>query len=346
MNSSKNQPVLITILLVGMLILAFFIMLPYLTAIILAMVLAIVCEPLYLRIKKVVRINWIASLAMTLCVLIIFLLPLSFFGTLVFNEARDMYIGSIEGADLDTVGGLPSLVQQYVARHIPTLAGTLDVAQYTQDVLAWVVQNVGGVFSSIVQGVVTFALSLFIFFYFLKDQKLFEQFLSRFSPLTEENTNKIVDKIKRSVNSVVGGSLVVAVLQGIVTGCGFALFGIPNPALWGGIAVVAALVPTFGTSLVVVPAIVYLFANHHIGAAIGLLAWGFLAVGMLDNFLGPQLVKRGTKVHPLIVLLSVLGGVGIFGPIGFIMGPLVFSLLFALLEMYRETWHEEARHTI
>lgn len=340
MNSSKKQPVLITVLLVGVLILAFFIMLPYLTAIILAMVLAIICEPLYLWIKRIVRINWLASLIMTIGVLIIFLLPLSFFGTLVFNQARDLYMRTIDGSDVSAVGGLPVLVQEYVAQHIPSLAGTLDVAQYTQNVLAWMVQNVGSIFSTIVQGIVTFALSLFIFFYFLKDQSLFTHFLARFSPLTNDYTNTIITKIKRSVNSVIGGSLIVALLQGIVTGIGFWIFGVPSPALWGGIAMVAALVPTLGTSLVVAPAVIYLFLSGDIGMTLGLLLWGILAVGMIDNILHPQLVKRGAKIHPLIVLLSVLGGVGLFGPIGFILGPLVFSLLFALLEMYRESWSD------
>jgi len=87
--------------------------------------------------------------------------------------------------------------------------------------------------------------------------------------------------------------------------------------------------------LVIIPAVLYLWLSGGVGYALGLLVWGMVAVGLLDNFLGPQLVKKGTHIHPLLILLSVLGGVSFFGPLGFILGPLVFSLLFAMLEIYK-----------
>ena len=126
----------------------------------------------------------------------------------------------------------------------------------------------------------------------------------------------------------------MALIQGILTAVGFTFFGIPNATLWGSVAAITALIPGIGTALVLLPAILYLYFSGETLFAVGLLLWGMTAVGLVDNFLGPKLVERGMRLHPFLILLSVLGGVGFFGPLGFLLGPLVLSLLFALIEIY------------
>jgi len=138
-----------------------------------------------------------------------------------------------------------------------------------------------------------------------------------------------------SIRSIIGGSIVVAICQGIVSGIGFAIFGIPNPALWGTLAGLAALIPGVGTSLILIPAVVYAFVAGSLFHGIGLGIWGLTAVGLLDNFLSPKLIGGGLKIHPLIVLFSIIGGLTFFGPEGFLLGPLTISLLMALLGIYR-----------
>src|SRR6185295_6432156 len=121
------------------------------------------------------------------------------------------------------------------------------------------------------------------------------------SPLADNYDEKIFKKLKQAIRSVVVGSLVVGVIQGTLTGLGFFIFGVPNPALWGSIAVVAALIPGIGTSLVLIPGILYLFfVSTHLHA-LGLLIWGILAVGLIDNLLGPMLVNRGVHIHPFLI---------------------------------------------
>ena len=115
---------------------------------------------------------------------------------------------------------------------------------------------------------------------------------------------------------------------------GIWIFGIPNATLWGSIAAIAALIPSVGTSLVVLPGVLYLFLFGERFAALGLMIWGMTAVGLIDNILGPHLMKRGIAIHPFFILLSVLGGLGLFGPVGFLIGPLILALLFALLDIY------------
>jgi predicted PurR-regulated permease PerM len=116
------------------------------------------------------------------------------------------------------------------------------------------------------------------------------------------------------------------------------IFDIPAPAVWGAVAAIAAFIPGIGTSLVIVPGIIYLLLTGNTAYAIGLAIWGAVAVGLIDNVLGPHLVNKGVHIHPFLILVSVLGGLSTFGPIGFILGPLVLALLFALLEVYRTSF--------
>jgi predicted PurR-regulated permease PerM len=154
------------------------------------------------------------------------------------------------------------------------------------------------------------------------------------SPLPDKYDSRVIQRLHDAINSVVRGALLIALIQGIVSGVGLSIFGVPNAVLWGSLAVIAALIPYVGTAAVITPAVVYLFLIDRTGAAIGLAIWGVVAVGLMDNFLGPRLVNRGIKLHPVVILLAVLGGLVFFGPLGYILGPLVVSLLFALLDIY------------
>jgi predicted PurR-regulated permease PerM len=206
---------------------------------------------------------------------------------------------------------------------------------YAQKTGSWFVEHAGPFF----QGVAQFALAIFLWFlsvyYFLKEGHRIKALLVKFSPLSDRYDLEIVNRVVTSVKSVIGGSLIVALLQGILAGVGFAIFGIPTPAIWGLIAVFAALVPTIGTALVTFPAVAFLVLVGNNLAALGLLIWGILIVGGIDNIVRPKLLERGVKVHPLLILLSVLGGLAFFGPVGFLTGPIIVSLLSEFLTIYQ-----------
>ncbi|MDP3956663.1 MAG: AI-2E family transporter, partial [bacterium] len=133
---------------------------------------------------------------------------------------------------------------------------------------------------------------------------------------------------------VIKGTLVIAVIQGIVAGTGFLLFNIPNPAFWGSLVVLSSLIPIVGTWLVVAPAVAYLLFTGQTALGISLAVWSVILVNLIYNVLSPQLMRRGNHIHPFVILLSVLGGIVIFGPIGFILGPFIIALLVSLLHIY------------
>jgi predicted PurR-regulated permease PerM len=137
----------------------------------------------------------------------------------------------------------------------------------------------------------------------------------------------------------------LALIQGTLVAFGFLVIGIDRAVLWGTLASVGALMPGIGTTIVTGPAIVYLFATGEIVSAVILLLYASLVVGLVDNFLGPYLIGRQNNMHPFIILIAVLGGISAFGPIGFIVGPVIVTLFFILLEIYNQYIIKEQRIT-
>ncbi|MEK7212128.1 MAG: AI-2E family transporter [Patescibacteria group bacterium] len=318
------------------LLLNFFVFLPYLSAILIAAVFAIIFRPLYEQFLKITfGGEGVAALLTILTVLFIVLAPLMFFSIQIFQEASNLYFRL---TDTGTTQSL-RVLEQYFSKYMPGIS--LNFGEYLKYALTWLLENLGVVFSSLAQVFLTVFLGMVGMYYLLKDGPRFWDKIVSLIPLEERYAQMIANRLETTVNAVIKGSLMTAVIQGIVAGMGFWIFGVPNPAFWGSFTVLAALVPAVGTSLVVGPAIIYLFLVNQAGAGFGLLIWGMVAVGLIDNFLSPQFMRRGIKIHPFLILLSVLGGITFLGPIGFLAGPLSLSLLFALLDIYP---HLVAKH--
>lgn len=320
-------------------IVAFLILFPYLGAAILAATFAIIFHPLFERISKLLRgLRGLAAGVTLLLVLVIVLLPLVFIGAQVFEDARALYAHITTRGVVDVATNLlPDRLERIV------LESSFDINAELGKVLSSAVAGLGPIFTGTVGFLVNFFIFLIIFYYLLKDGKAFKDWVISFSPLSDIYDDKIIDRMKGTVNGVIRGSLVVAIIQGVIAGLGYLIFGVPNAAFWGSVTAISALIPGIGTSLILVPAIIYLFVAGSTTGALGLLIWGMVAVGLIDNFLGPRLMQRGSNLHPLLMLLSVIGGISLFGPLGFLMGPLIFSLFFSLLDIYNTANLEEKK---
>ena len=335
MNSKNTQIYFLLILLLGILSLSFFIFYPFFTIILLAVVLSVTFQPVYKKFLHLTRERrGLAALLTTFIIVLVILIPVSLLGIQIVQEAQRIYL-SLEGAGRDELVTAAHGVMDRFLGYLPTsVQFSVDVQQYAKLGASWLAQNIGGIFSSTAKLLASFFIFLITLFYMLKDGQGFKKTLIDISPLANTNDEMIVHKLELAINSVMKGTLIIALIQGALTGIGFTLFGVPNAVLWGTVAAIAALIPGIGTTLVLVPAIVFLFLTDKSLPALGLLLWGGIAVGLIDNILGPKLVGKGIKLHPLWILLSVLGGVALFGPIGFLMGPLTLSFLFALLDIY------------
>lgn len=342
MVNTTGQNYFLLALLLGAIVLTALIFLPFFTPLVLAAVCAVVLHPLY---RHLVTYSGgresLAALATVFISILLILIPLFFIGFQILREAQQLYdsygdIG-IEGAINSVVGVLAPAADSIVPGSGESIANlSVEIDTYAQEALAILVQRLGGVFS----GLATLLLAFFIFFitlyYLLRDGKMLLAKLIDLSPLKNRDDRAIVDRLDLAVNSVVKGMLAVALIQGVLSGIGFAIFGVPHPVLWGLVAAFAALIPAFGTALVLVPAVIFLALSGDVAPAVGLAVWGSVVVGLVDNFLSPYFMSRGMHLHPLLVLLSVLGGLIFFGPVGIFLGPLSVSLLIALLSLYSD----------
>ena len=324
---------LLTLVLVA--ILSFLVFLPFLSTLVLAATFAVVVYPIHKKVLKFFRgRKTIASFATLFCLVAIIIVPLFLITAQVFNETTSAYYHM---ASKDTTLSLTlDSVQERINSKIEGVfpGVTIDIRNYITSASEWALKNMGNFFSSTISVGIHLFLGIFALFYFIKDGRRFIDLFQDITPFPREHTDLIIKKLRLSIRSIIGGSIVVALCEGVASGIGYTIFGLPNPTLWGVVTGLAALVPGLGTSLILVPAIAYLFITGTLFQGIGMTLWGLLSIGLIDNFLAPKLIGGGLDIHPLLVLFSIIGGLSFFGPEGFLLGPLTISLLFALFEIF------------
>lgn len=333
----KFQIYFFTAAFLAVLVLAFFIFLPFLVPLSIAATLAVLFHKFHERLAHMLGgRRGLAAFFTVVAVIIVIILPLFFIGKLVIQEAV-VFSGQLGSGGSGGISGALSSAQERLAVYFPGVS--LNLNEYLRLGADWISQNTGTFFAGVAMVTINFLLSAFIgiiaFYYFLKDGKELIKAIVSLSPLPDNRDIEILNKLETTIVSVVRGSLVIAVVQGILAWLGLSIFGVPSPAFLGATAALTSLIPGVGTALVMIPAIIYLFLTSTVGYALGLLVWQIVVVSLVDNMLSPMLIRRGMKVHPLLILLSVMGGLVFFGPVGFLLGPLVLSLLFAMIEIYK-----------
>lgn len=317
------------------LLFAFLIFRPFWIILILGISFSIVLYPLYSKLNKKMP-NWIASFFTIVFFMIVLCIPLFGIGITIFNQSQDLY-GAV--ADNRNIGPFLDTLDTTINKYLPE-GINFDTQAKTNEFISYASKSIAGIFSTTLYTIFSFILLLLIMFNFLVNGEKWKKELIILSPLNDKDDEKIMNKLSHSVNAVIKGSLLIAVIQGTLMGLGLFIFGVPNSALWGVIASIFSLVPTIGTSIVSIPAIIFLIITGEPGNAIGLLIWSIVAVGMIDNLLSPIIV--GSKIHipPFFILFSVLGGISLLGPVGILVGPITISLLYTLISIYRNEFKQ------
>lgn len=317
------------------------IFLPYMGALFLALILSVIFNPLYLRLRKLtLGRNSLASF-LTVCVVsILILVPLGFLAYFLFQEVKALYGYFTDGGGSVVWADYLGRIQGWLGNILPdnlvpeTTIG--DLENYLNNFYQWIGNHFQTIFNnavSVVGNIFVFILGLYFFF---RDGDKFRKTILKLSPLNDKYDETILKRMAISVESVVKGSLFVAILQGLLTSLGLWMFDVPSPVLWGMVTVLVSLVPSVGTAITIIPAVLFVALTDGWLPSLGLLAWGVFIVGTVDNLLRPLILERGIPIHPFLILLSVFGGLGLFGAIGFLVGPIILSLLFVLMEIYSD----------
>lgn len=324
------------ILLFAVFIFSFLIFRPFWIVLVLGISFSIVLYPVYEWFNKRKLPDWLSSFLTVLFFIIIIGIPLFGISLLVFNQSQDAYQMIINNVhSLSFIDSINNSINRILPEGV-----SFDLYEKISSFISFITNNIANIFTSTLSAILSSILTLLSIFYFLKDGTHWKKAIKVLSPLSDVDDEKIIKKLARAVNGILKGYLLVALIQGTLISLGFAFFGIPNPALWGLVAMIAALIPTIGTGLVSIPAIIFLFMTGNTMESIGLLIWAVAIVGTIDNILNPIIVGNKINLPPLLILFSVLGGISLLGPIGILIGPLTISLLYTLISIYRNEFKQ------
>jgi predicted PurR-regulated permease PerM len=217
-------------------------------------------------------------------------------------------------------------------------AQDVDLRSLIDDVVSrtggFIAARVGGLLADIVVLFFHLFVTLFALFFFLRDADRIMLEVRRALPFEESRRERIIQQTRDFVYASIAAGLMIAALQGLAGGLVFALLGLAAPMFWGVIMGFLALLPLVGTWVVWLPAAISLVAMGQVAKGIVLIVLGGTVVASIDNILRPAVLSGHTQMNGLLMFLSLLGGVSVFGLLGLVLGPLVAAVVIGLFDAY------------
>lgn len=321
-----------------------FLLRSFLMPILLASVFTGLTYPVYAWILSKVKKPVFAALLTILALMIILVVPFIAVGSIAYQEAVTFF----KSMDLDTwrsqldtfVQGFrdrfPSLLQRINTQNLTSMAisGLQNTGQF-------ILKHSADISLSLANNVLSFFLTLFIMFYFYLDGPRILERIIKWSPLKDEYERILIAKFVSVSKGTLKGILVIGIIQGILGALLFWAVGLPSPVFLGVLMVFASIVPAVGTAAIWGPAALVLLIQGRYGAGLTVVLCGAIVIGSVDNFVRPILVGKDIKMHDLLVLLSTLGGLGMFGLSGFIIGPIIASMFLSIWNIFEEVFADE-----
>ena len=306
--------------------------------------------PLHVRLTKLLGGNeTLSAAALTVGVLGVVIVPLTVMGVMLVREA-----GAAEHAIRVWIagGGLQHLPDQLAT--VPLIGGwlrtlasssSLQALSTEQSVVAGVkalsqflVGQMGDLLLNALILNTDFFIMLLVLFFLFKDGRQWLAALYELIPMEESHKHKVVARLDQTIRAVVKGMLVTAIVQGVLAGLAYLVLGVPFPMVLTALTIILAPIPFGGTALIWGPVVLYLFWVGPIGKALVMLAWGIGVVSMVDQILRPWLIGQQVQIPVLLLVLSVLGGLALYGLLGLFVGPILVSLLMTAVQIYREEY--------
>lgn len=312
----------------------------FLLAVFMAAVLAGLLHPLYRRVLK-----WmggrkgLAAGGTVFLGLVLVIIPGMLFLGLVVSEASQMTESAKEWlvAQEDSSAGLQQRLAEnpHLKKLVPYQDEIIEKAgQLAAKAGGWVTQGL----AAGVKGTASFFLTIFVMLYamsyFLTDGRELLNSTLRYTPLSKDDQARLLGTFVSVTRATLKGKVVIGIVQGGLAAASFWLAGIEGVFFWGTVMAVLSVIPALGTAIIWVPAVIYLAINGQTGAAIGVGLWCALVVSTIDNFLNPILIGKDAQMPDLLVLLTTLGGLAVFGVPGMIIGPIIGSLSVAIWELW------------
>jgi len=312
-------------------VVSFLIIKPFVTALLTGIVFSYIFYPVYLKINKRIHSKNISAFIVSILVILVITLPLFFILNTISKEAYATYLLTKQ-----KTLGVQSLSSEClqsdkasckIINYFQDKADDPQIKYYLDTTIKSAATKITGIISNILFSIPLFILhmfiTLFVTFFLFKDGELLIDKVKKVMPLKEKHTKQVFEKLNNMTYAVVYGSLIIAFIQGTLGGIGFFIFGLPAPFLWGLVMVFASLIPYVGSSIIWFPAALLLMFNGYIELetnliikGVLLMIYGIFVVGTIDNILKPKIIGEKGGLHPVLVLLGVVGGLQFLGFIG------------------------------
>ncbi|MDV7142076.1 AI-2E family transporter [Tropicimonas sp. TH_r6] len=314
----------------------------FLIALIMAAIVAELTRPLFRRIRDGLggRRNLSSAITMAM-ILVLVIFPVTLIASAAAEQAFALSRSIVSMVNRVTENSLDARIPDWVPyqEHLDGMGP--EIANKIADIVTAIARYTVTTLSQVTRGTARFFLDTFIFlyalFFFLQmDTPVMKQIL-RFTGLAPTTQRKIADRAISVSRATIKGTLVIGIVQGVLGGVGFYVAGIEGATFWGVVMGIVSIIPGIGPSLVLTVGVIYLAAIGETGPAIGLALWAGLVVTTIDNILRPILVGRDTQMHDILILVSTFGGLGMFGAVGLILGPVVAGLFVTIWSTLAET---------
>jgi predicted PurR-regulated permease PerM len=322
---------------------------PFLTTILMASIFAGLAHPLYERILVLFKGRRALASGLTLVLTLALVVgPLLAVIGVVVNQA--VRVTTSIGPIVQRLVDEPTYFDELIQR----IPGMERLEPYREQILT----NLGNVVSAIgafmvdwlsstTLGTVNFIFHFFLFlytiFFLLMDGPAILRALLNHLPLHGEDRQQMTDRFISVTRATLKGTIIIGIIQGGLSGLAFRAVGIPDAVFWSVVMMVLSILPAIGGALVWVPACIILAGTGQVLKAVLLAAFCALVVGSVDNLLRPRLVGRDTKMHDLVILFSTLGGIIAFGPVGFIVGPILAGLFVTCWDIFAVAYRDVLR---
>lgn len=305
---------------------------PYLGYILTGTILAFMLKPVEVKLSNYIKHSSTATVLLTV---LMALLPVMILLGVVTDDAAQI-VNSIDQQNL-SLGFIEERISAFTGQEI-------NIEERIKSSIETIGSTILSSTSQIVDLASGFSIGisilLFTQYYALKQGEEIVEWTKKLDVIPDDIQEALYSKTANTTHTVIEGHVVTAMASGLVAGIGFLLTGVPNVAFWTFMMMILGLIPLIGTALIWAPAAIYLLISGQTVAGAVLLIYGVAVVGSVDNFLRPFLVDEDADLHPIFIIFGVIGGIGVFGPIGIFVGPVMFGIAKSLIKVYMDNYDQ------
>ena len=332
MDKSYWRHITSTIILAALIVLSFFLLRPILLSVITGIILAFLFRPIYKIINKKIDSKNLAATIVSIILALLILVPLWFLTPILINQSIQIFVSS---QNLDFITPLKNFFPTAFSSEIFSNQIGTTIQDFVTGTTSSIMTGLANLISNFPTLFLKTLIVFFTFFFTLRDNEKFTAYIQSILPFSKEVEKKLFKSSRDITSSILFGQVIIGILQGIFVGIGFFIFGLDNALFLMLAACFAGIFPIIGTSIIWVPVAIFLFIDGSAIPALGITLFGLIS-SFSENTIKPMFVAKRTNVHSSIILLGMVGGLFMFGILGFILGPLILSYLLIVLEIYRD----------